>query len=332
MFLALLLAAPVVASLGSIQTVVQPLPQETFQPKTPVQPQTEDQPTEQHALAEELGFGIDQTRMTVPVEIGDDGPFPFIVDTGSERTVLSQELATRLQLSPGPRVRVTAMAGTVPVGTVLVPMIVVGSPKVGAHLTGSRIEAPVLFERHLGAPGLVGIDTLQGKSIQIDFARNVMTVTPATRRTRLERFGRDDIVIRAKNLFGQLVVTDARYGGQRIRVVIDTGAVVSMGNIALQRLVAKSSGPMTSVSLLSVTGATLQAQYSIVTGVKIGEIELANLPIAFSDAAPFTRLGLADRPALLLGMDALQLFGQVRIDFVNRELHLARPKKAPARL
>jgi hypothetical protein len=38
--------------------------------------------------------------------------------------------------------------------------------------------------------------------------------------------------------------------------------------------------------------------------------------------------GLNDRPALLLGMDALRLFGRVRIDFANREVRLAQPKPA----
>lgn len=317
----LLLAIPMVALLDPGQTVTQPVaPQEALQ--GPLQPGV---PTP----ADELGFGLDQSRMTVPVQIGESGPFRFVVDTGSERTVLSRELAATLGLVPGRVVRVTAMTGTVPVPTVLVPQIIVGTAPVGASLEGKRIEAPVLLQRHLGAAGLVGIDTLQGKAVGIDFARSVMTVTAATRRTRRETFGRDDIVIRAKNLFGQLVVTDAHYGGRRIRVVIDTGSVVSMGNVALQRLVANTSGPLAAVRLLSVTGAMLDAQYGIVTGVSIGDVGIANLPIAFSDAAPFVRLGIADRPALLLGMDALQLFGQVRIDFANRELHLARPRPRP---
>lgn len=325
MISALLLAVPLVALSNPGQTLLQP------------PPQSELQQTPQQTPADELTFGVDDTRMTVPVTIlgsaatATGEPYRFIVDTGSERTVVSRELATVLQLAAGRSVRVTAMAGTVATPTVIVPAIVVGS-STGAHLTGSRIEAPVLLQRHLGAPGLVGIDTLQGKAVSIDFARRVMTVTPASRRTRREHFGPDDIVIRAKSLFGQLVVTDAQYGGRRIRVVIDTGSVVSMGNLALQRLVVKTTGPLSSIRLLSVTGAMLDADYSVVTGIRIGEIGLANLPVAFSDAAPFMRLGLRDRPALLLGMDALRLFGQVRIDFANREIHLARPRDGAAAL
>lgn len=326
MIAAFLLAVSQAAAPDPGKTVLQ-VPPSTGAPQTP-----------QQIPPEELAFGVDDTRMTVPVTIREaadgaaiapDASYRFVVDTGSERTVLSQELAAILRLAGGRPVKVTAMAGTVSTPTVVVPALVVGTPNVGAHFTGTRIEAPLLLQRHLGAAGLVGIDTLQGKAVGIDFARKIMTVTTSTRRTRREVFGPDDIVVRAKSLSGQLVVTDAQYGGRRIRVVLDTGSVISMGNIALQRLVAKTTGPLSSIKLLSVTGAMLDADYAIVTGVRIGAIGLANLPIAFSDAAPFARLGLRDRPALLLGMDALRLFGHVRIDFANREIRLAYPVGAP---
>ena len=40
-------------------------------------------------------------RMTVPVNIQGKGPFNFIVDTGSERTVIAKDLAQRLGLDSG---------------------------------------------------------------------------------------------------------------------------------------------------------------------------------------------------------------------------------------
>ena len=39
-----------------------------------------------------------QDRMTIPVHLGRHGPFRFMIDTGSQRTVLSTELASRLGL------------------------------------------------------------------------------------------------------------------------------------------------------------------------------------------------------------------------------------------
>ena len=52
--------------------------------------------------AETLGLTEDHSaRMTVPVSIGGQGPFDFIVDTGAERTVISSELAARSIWRPG---------------------------------------------------------------------------------------------------------------------------------------------------------------------------------------------------------------------------------------
>ena len=51
------------------------------------------------------------SRMTAPVRINGQGPFPFVVDTGANRTVISAELAARLGLSKGPDQAVNDAAG-----------------------------------------------------------------------------------------------------------------------------------------------------------------------------------------------------------------------------
>lgn len=311
MIQALLLAAPLLLAVPTAQPATTPLDQ--------------------------LAFADLDERMTVPVTISspggggtvETGPYGFIVDTGAERTVISRELAGALGLTAGRKVRITAMAGSGDVGTFVIPRIRIGAAATG--LSGRRIEAPALIERHLGAPGLVGIDTLQGHALTIDFDRRTMTVVPSTKRLRTERFGRDDIVIRARSRLGQLVVTDASYGGSRIRVVIDTGSAVSMGNLALRRLVANDTAAMQPIQVTSVTGAEFVADYTQVGEMRLADIVIGHLPVAFSDAQPFARLGMVGRPALLLGMDTLRLFGRVRIDFANREIRLERPLSAVMR-
>ena len=257
--------------------------------------------------------------MTLPVTISGAGPYRFIVDTGAQRTVISRELAGTLKLQPGPDVRMTTMTGSGNAATVIIPLITVGA------FGGSRIEAPSLDAEHLGAPGLIGIDTLQESALAIDFDRKDMTVLPAVRRRTRERAGPDEIVVRARSMFGQLVVTDAFYGDIRVRVILDTGTPITLGNLALRRRV--RTGAMQTIKLMSVTGQTMQAEYTQISKVKLGAIGFDNLPIAFADAAPFARFGLEDKPALLLGMDALRLFRRVFIDFPNRELRLALPRR-----
>jgi predicted aspartyl protease len=272
--------------------------------------------------ADLLTFANHDERMTVPVTISGAGPYGFIVDTGAQRTVISRELAGTLGLEQGPRVTVTAMAGTADVGTVVIPMIRVST------LGGERIEAPALESRNLGAPGLLGIDTLQGHAVTIDFVRQTMTVTPAAKKAHFEHSSPDEIIVHAKNLFGQLVVTDAYYRGRRIQVILDTGSIVSLGNLALRDMVAHSSRDMQPISLLSVTGGILKADYTQVRQISVGGVALNNLPVAFANAVPFKRFNLVTQPALLLGMDALKMFKRVQIDFPNRVVRLSLPPDA----
>lgn len=267
---------------------------------------------------DELVFTEEQQRMTVPVEVAGAGPYRFIIDTGAQRSVVSHQLARRLGLAPGPRVRLTDMSGTASVGTVIVPSLRVST------LGGERIEAPALDAVDLGAPGMLGIDTLQGHALAIDFDRQTMAVTPARRRGTFERHDPDEIVIRAKSMFGQLVVTDAAVNGRRVRVVLDTGTAVSVGNSALRRLLARDKrGPITFTTVL---GNAVTAELRPITSLKLGDAEIANLTMAFADTPPFRAFGLEKRPALLLGMDALKLFRRVDIDFANHELRLTMPR------
>ncbi len=276
------------------------------------------------AAADEIVFADRINRMTVPVSLAGAGPFRFVVDTGAERTVVSHELARKLRLPAGRNVRLTAMTGTSSVGTVVVPSISVGEPpRLGSE---TRIEAPALNAVDIGALGILGLDTLQGQKVTIDFDRQTLAVTPSRKR-RTPGAKSDEIVVQARSVFGQLVVTDASYRGQSVRVILDTGSVVSMGNHALRRKLNRTDRRRDQpIELISVTGDTLQAGYTQMGKVSLGGMAFENLPIAFADAAPFEKFGLTERPAILLGMDALRMFRRVDIDFANREVRLRMPR------
>lgn len=264
-----------------------------------------------------IDLGEAENRMTVPVSIGTSGPWPFIIDTGAERSVVSRELATTLGLAAGRRVRVTTMAGTRELDTYRVPLLRAGT------VTPAPIEAPAVNAVDLGAQGMLGIDALRDRMVAIDFDRAVMEVRPASRRRMT--MGSDDIVVHARSKLGQLIVADARYRGRRVSVVVDTGASVSVGNAALMRRL-HGDTKLGQVRLLTVTGQALMADYRTLDRVVIGGIGFNNVPVAFADAAPFARFGLSDTPALLLGMDTLKLFRRVEIDFANREIRFTLPR------
>lgn len=278
---------------------------------------TGDTPPEPTTIA----IGADRSeRMTVPVRIADLEGIPFVVDTGAERTVVSRQLADRLGLPNGPVRRLVTVTGTGDVQTVIVPRIEVSG---GAAI--KDVEAPALDALHLGASGLLGLDSLQQRRILLDFKNNRMTVASARRIE--ERWDDDTIVVRGKSRYGQLILVDSSIDGRRIQVIIDTGAQTSIGNLALlKKLTGKRRSAVTApVTLTSVTGQSITAQFTQVHQIRLGGMTLNHLPVAFTDAEPFRRFGLANRPALLLGMDALRLFERVSVDFANKQVKFLPP-------
>lgn len=268
--------------------------------------------------AETLGTGRDlNERMTIGVTIGGRGPYPFIVDTGAERTVISSELARTLELQPGPTVIVHSMSEVSEIATALVPGLRVGNRSV------AQIRAPVLARENLGALGILGVDTLQRHRVTFDFRRRQMTVTPS--RGPEERWPEmNTVVVTGRSLYGRLVLVDATMDGTRIWVIVDTGSQVSVGNTALREALSRR-GRLTLLSqiqMISITGGVVPAQYGFARRIQIGGLLVGNLPIAFADVHPFRQLNLMNRPALLLGMDALQLFARVSVDFPNRRVRV----------
>ena len=294
---------------GLIALAAMPLAAQQLAPPPHAEPEIE--------VTESLDLARDRTaRMTVPVSIDGRGPYSFIVDTGSERTVISRELAEDLGLDPGRTATVHSMTEVSRIGTVVIPALEVGRRVV------NDIHAPALSRRNLGAEGLLGVDSLRSQRVELDFVRQEMTVTPSRREER--DWPEDTIVITARSRYGHLMLVDAEFEGERVYVIVDTGSQVTVANNALRRRLERRGrlGTLRPIELISVTGGRLQAEYGVARRIRLGNAGINNLPVAFAEVYPFRQLRLTDRPAILLGMDALRLFDRVSFDFANRRVRL----------
>lgn len=271
------------------------------------------------AIVATIGARTDNAmRMTVPVTIEGRGPFHFVVDTGSDRTVVSQELATTLKLAAGEGVTMHSMTGVGPANTVTVPTLTL------AGQTTRDINAPALQQAYLGGHGLLGIDTLKGRRVVMDFTKRTLTVLKAGER---EAYDPDTIVVTARSKFGQLVLVDADVDGTPITVIIDSGAETTVGNAPLRALLAKRNKKLQffKTELIDVTGGRLGAEYASVGRIRIAGMTVENPVVAFADAHPFKRYGLLNKPAMLLGMDMLRGFRRVSVDFAQRKVRFLPP-------
>ncbi len=270
-------------------------------------------------LFQELAYDR-SSRMRVPVTVNAKGPYYFLVDTGSESTVISNQLAAALALSPERTVRVASMTGSF------------DSP--GYRLDNLQFNALVLQgllaagldEKHVGAAGIIGIDTLQKHRVVFDFRGGQMEILPSQRQPRRAEAREGVIVVEATRRAGRLILSNATIAGRKVDLVVDTGAQSSVGNIALREaMLSKRQSRSTNVLLSSVTGEMLPAQSAVIQKIKIGGMEFANIPINYADGHAFRVLKLDKKPAMLLGMDALQLFDRIEVDFANRRVSFTLP-------
>lgn len=249
-------------------------------------------------------------RLTVPVRIGKNGPYDFLIDTGSERTVLARGLADRLGLIPSGRATLIGVAGSLAVDLVDVAEVSLG------NRTFYDLSAPLLEGQHIGADGIIGLDGLRNQRVLIDFKRNFIAVDDARELGGNRGF---EIIVRAHRRGDQLIMTNALVDGIKTDVVIDTGAQSTIGNRALQRAMSRRRAPERT-SLTSVTGQVIEADLLFAHRVTIGNLDMTELPLVFADAPPFERLNLSAKPALLLGMGHLRAFQRVAIDFQTKNI------------
>ena len=257
-------------------------------------------------------------RLTVPVSIGEHGPFPFLVDTGAQATVVSRELADRLNLNERQPATVVGMASS----------SVVDVAKVRDLSLGSRVYdielAPLIERDNIGeADGILGVDSLQGQRVLLDFSARTISVADADRLGGNRGF---DIVVRARNKLGQLIITEAVIDGIRTSVIIDTGAQGSVGNMALAKRLRGNDLGMGAVT--DINGNSRSGQYRLISSLSMGKAKIANFAIVFTDAPPFKAMGLEKRPALILGMQEMELFKRVAIDFASSRILFDIPDSA----
>jgi predicted aspartyl protease len=259
-------------------------------------------------------------RMLVDVRIGGNGPYPFIVDTAAERSVIARELAEELKLKPAGRGRMLSMSSTREAGIYDVPEL--------SYLPGQhrRVQAFAMRGDNIGASGVLGIDALRGQRVVLDFEAKTLRVGPATRLETPEPTGPNVVVVRARRRLGQLVLVDVTVEGVPVDVIVDSGTQASVGNEALRRLLFNRKSKFQPVTLVSITGETIAADYARADRLVLGAALVTGVPIAFANAHFFQRMDLTRRPALLLGMDALQMFARVTVDFPNRRATFVLPR------
>lgn len=270
----------------------------------------------EEALA--LATRIDRIgRVLAPVMVNGRGPFRFVLDTGANRSVLSPRVTAAVGLAPSLEtpIQVHGVTGTAVLPTVFVDEIRAGNLSVVRGKRMPVLSGPVLAD----ADGILGIEGLSRSRIDIDFENGTVTIA----RSRGEPAGEGMRIVPVTLRHRGLLVADARVGGVRVKAIIDTGAERTLGNLAL--LAALDPARARRIAAATVHGATpelTEGTAFIVPTITLGAIELDDLEVTFGELHVFQLWDLADRPALLIGMDLIGTVRRLGIDYRRREVQV----------
>ena len=295
------------------------------------------------AHAEPLGIGRDEllrgradgtSRLTTPVYIDGRGPFSFVVDTGANRSVVCAELAAELGLAPGRPAKIHGILGLQQAATVDVGSFTAGRLRLPIS------DVPVLARADLGCDGFLGLDAFHDRCVAFDFRRSQVSILAGglgePERTGAGATLSSDVVVRARERFGQLTIAETQVAGRRIGCFIDSGAQVSVGNMAMLRILKAHAGhgALTPIRIVlhGATGQQAPGEVAEVPTLGVGALRFTDFAMPFADLHTFSLWGMQDRPAMMMGMDLLSLFQLVMVDFRQNAVRFRMAEATAAQL
>jgi predicted aspartyl protease len=245
-------------------------------------------------------------RMVAPVTLNGQGPFSFLVDTGANRSCISQSLAERLNIEAGAPVSVRTVVGARMRSSVLVDRLQLGAK------TQRRVRAPVLPMKGADGDGVLGVDWLKNRRLVLDFNGHGLEITAPMTETPSD----NRVIVPARRRSGQLTMVDADVGGRRISAMIDSGSQLSIGNSALREVLPAHLGEKAErIQLTTLLGEPFAGDQLYLPFLRLGGLTLGNVPVVFCESQIFALWQLQKTPTIILGMDLLSQFTSVALDF-----------------
>ncbi len=248
------------------------------------------------------------------MRIDGQGPFPFLLDTGANGSMISPWLVRLLGLVPGRGTleRVEGVTGTQPLPWVQIRRLRVG------RIVKTDVRMPICttpIMTHLG--GILGVAGFGPVRIAVDFRHERVSIT---RSGPGMLWGFLDI--HAERTPGGLLMVPARVGGVRVEAVIDTGSPDTLGNFALRRALRAERRLHATTPIYGVTRQVSLGARALAPNVILGPAAIEHLPIVYSNVPIFKEWHLESRPALIVGMDVLGRVDTLVLDYPRARIYI----------
>jgi hypothetical protein len=234
--------------------------------------------------------------LTLPVVI-DGAAFTFQLDTGASQTVIARATWQALGLPPGEATETQGAGGSVGGGE-LVPLaeLCIGDARVRELIVGV-LDFAELGDRLRGIDGVLGQDVLRRYVTEVDVPSNRFAL-----HARGSTAWRTDnlVAIPYVDALGLIRIAGA-LDGLPLAAIFDLGAAATIANHrAAPHAIAARSAPV-----LGADGSLLATATARGRTLAFGDLAFAARDLLVVDLPVFELFGLADEPAVLLGMDLL---------------------------
>jgi predicted aspartyl protease len=254
-------------------------------------------------------------RAVALISINGEGPFRFILDTGANRSVLSQALATRLGLPYSGVGVVHSVVGAEPAALVNVESISFGTLRLSGGET-PVLDGPMLDGEH----GLLGVDGMAGRLLHVDFTKGCVAIHEDPAQMSMQGW----LSVPARMRFGSMLLVQGEIMGVRVNVLIDTGSDISLANHQFREALLDVGAR----SIEYRNGHAFTAGRPIVLAERVwspriylGRTIVESVNAYIGDFHIFDVWDLQDEPTLLIGMDVLARAREMAIDYQNGVLH-----------
>jgi predicted aspartyl protease len=254
-------------------------------------------------------------RIWAPVLINGKGPYRLVLDTGATRSAVVRRVADEVGLTVRPdAVKLRGVTGSAIVAGAKAETLEFG------ELLVEGTTMPIVADAFGGADGVLGGEGMQDKRIQIEFFRDRISITRSHRAPAPTGF----VTVPFKHAYNRGMRVDIMVGSIRTVALIDTGAQVTVGNLALREALARRRGQRDQFddAVIGVTEDIQHATRVRVPNIIAGGLIVRNTEVMFSELHIFEYWSLTTRPALIIGMDVLGTLDTLVIDYRRNELQL----------
>jgi len=264
-------------------------------------------------------------RAIALVSINGRGPFRFIIDTGANRSVLSQALATRLGLEHSGEGVVHSIDGAEPAALVNLDSLSFGALRL------SQGDTPVLDGPMLGGEhGLLGVDGMVGRLLHVDFTRHCVEIYEGGAPLAMQGWLSVPALVR----FGALLMVRGEIQGVDVNVLIDTGSNISLANEQFRdalRGVAAHTVEYHGDRAFTFGRPIVLSQRVWTPRLHHGHTVIDSVNAYVGNFHVFDLWGLQGEPTVLIGMDVLARAEEMAIDYEHGVVHFRKRPRGDSR-